>query len=135
MKRHLTDSEFRRGLLVEQATGNQRQNFVFTRGAATKALCSNKGVAAAWPAPGMIVPYPGAAPLLHKRWSYPAMSITQKFAVLFLSSPLFINDLHQSLAATTSKSPMTMSFNDLAAPLSLFNHIWCRFFDGLAQRK
>jgi hypothetical protein len=31
LKRHLTDSEFRRGLLVEQATGHQRQNFAFTR--------------------------------------------------------------------------------------------------------
>jgi hypothetical protein len=38
LKRHLTDSEFRRGLLVQQATGNQRQNFAFTGGQAAKAL-------------------------------------------------------------------------------------------------
>ena len=28
-----------------------------------------------------------------------------------------------------SKALMIMSLNDLPAPLSLFNHIWCRFFD------
>src|ERR1700733_9945213 len=37
LKRHLTDSEFHRGLLVEQATGNQRQNFAFTGSQAAKA--------------------------------------------------------------------------------------------------
>jgi hypothetical protein len=38
LKRHFTDSKFRGGLLVEQATSNQRQNFAFTRSQAGKAL-------------------------------------------------------------------------------------------------
>jgi hypothetical protein len=36
--------------------------------------------------------------------------------------------------AMLSKALMIMSLNDLPAPLSLFNHIWCRFFDDPARR-
>jgi hypothetical protein len=36
--------------------------------------------------------------------------------------------------AMLSKALMMMSLNDLAAPLSLFNHIWCRFFDHPTRR-
>ena len=38
LKRYLTDSEFRRSLLVEQATGNQWQNLAFTGGEVGKTL-------------------------------------------------------------------------------------------------
>ena len=36
LRRHLADSEFCRGLLVEQAAGNQWQDFAFTGGEAGK---------------------------------------------------------------------------------------------------